>query len=1320
MLVDEFIKVVQLWLDWWLVFCLRHVRMTLSSKMTVLQAVFVMVLLVACANGSAAPNQRSVFWVAPTMSDCGAKSPCYTLSGYQKDRPSVFSTSHATWIFLQGRHEMLPTPIVVTRAQNITWMSEPGCTARECQIIQPSYCGSTVNESNCSYVVFEGCQGVSVSALGFMSPDDTGQYPGRCHSVKLVGVEDVTLHSVKLIGRYGLGVFDASGRYKVANSYLETNVHNIALNVCPSLRKNCTFSLSLTNLTLSNSRGIYFNVSESANTEYSSISILVDDCSIAAGFGQKILVFNVWGYPSDSFAVTVRNSVFQNNVFSMVLRMVLMVQNWSLVGAPQYRPRIHLDGVSISNSFHCVKIDLSYKFHDNSSCDAQLPEIIITNSVFFDSMNHREDEIIHMFHATLRPNNSIAFYDRCRALHSQPFPYSSPILRFRGAKFYSNKIPVVVYLEGFYWHRATFDGGNEISNNNGIGLVLNDTQLEIHGCNDIHNNSGGVLMTSDSLLLMANGSELTVMDNVADDFGGGVHISYKGRSAPSFEEFLKCYVNKTTCPGWCFFQFVDQNGDLLMQEEVGAFHATMKLLDNAALIDGHEIFNGHLDNCSLMTKNGTEYASTDTLLTVLPPSALEDNALGAVPYDLCLCDIDNPHNNSLRDCRQNITRAIYPGEEYPLLVTVLKDLHRPSFQTVIVKDNEKTSEEVTTGTCYKVYTVEYQHLGQHSLQLETYAPGPDSDYGITTLIVFNHLDCPLGMQSINTTCTCNSVLADHGFSCSVHWFKSTRRYNWIGMENGRLIFGDRCIFDLCDPSALANGIPPSKISSSSQCSAEFGREGLMCTQCPRNQQPEYFSFNCRECPYEWIALLLLLFVGGVFVVVVLFVFNLTHLQGTINGLILYCNMIVHTWSAAFFSRYAWKPLYIVIRVLSLGLGHGLCFFDEFSKGLLHFVFPFYLLALVVTIIICAHKCNLRIFRVTFIARRAVPVLTTLMIMTFISLSDAVLLALQHNHIYDAITEKKEVVFLFDSTLSYFRGKHLVLGVLSILCCIVYLFPLVGVTLLGDLLRRCVRSIWLSHFIDVFHGCYRYPFGFWLGVRLLARIVVMVVALSVQTQLGKALSMFVVILCLCLFQLCFKPFRTLEDHLATSQYSPSSCRLFSGHSRMEAVLLKLQPSTLEFLYMVNSLITSAAIMYGGVDHDNVNVTLLKIAANASLLAAILQFIAILCYHTYRFFPLPKPARMCLKNSSKRFSKRWRGRRQTSTECDVTPTFDDTAAHAEPVMHIRLQPYGNHDDNHDSDESMTDSDRDDETSMEQSVTMTDVTDSSPGLTERLLLK
>ena len=833
---------------------------------------------------------------------------------------------------------------------------------------------------------------------------------------------------------------------------------------------------------------------------------------------------------------------------------------------------------------------------------------------------------------------------------------------------------------------------------------------------EIHENDGGLYMTSDSLLLMANGSVLNVSHNTAE-FGGGIHISYKGRSIASYQDFLHCYVYKTTCPGWCFFQFVDQNGHLLMQNKLDAYEAKLSLEGNRASKDGNEIFNGHLHNCSLMTKDGVIGASMDTLLQVLPSSVLQDDALDSLPHYMCLCNTSNP-NDIFMNCHRNLTFIYFPGDT-SFAIDVLKDLNRYSFRTLVVKDGELEHKVVTYSKCTTVYTIGDNNPGeQHSLHLQATGPGQGSDYVLHKFIFIIERDCPPGMRKINNSCTCNSVLADHSFQCSGHWYKSARDHNWIGMDNGRLVIGDRCILYLCNSSVLAKGIPSDSLNLStfSQCSSEYGREGIMCTQCPENQQPEYFSFKCRECPNEWIPLLLILFIGGPLVVGFLFLFNLTLMQGTINGLLLYCFLMLHTYAVQV-SHYAWKPLYIVFRLLNLSFGHGLCFFNEFSKALLHFAFPFYLLTLVVTIIICAHKCNLRIFHITFIARRAVPVLTTLMIMNFVSLLEAIILVLQHNNIYDVLTGDRKTVYLFDSSLPYFRGKHLVLGLIAIICSIAYLCPLIVVTLFGDLLRRCTRSIWLSHFTDVFHGAYRYPFGFWLGVRLLARVVLSFADMVFETAPGDTLAIFAAILCICLFQLYFKPFRTLEDHLATSQYSPSSCRIFSGHSRLEGILIKLQPSTLDLAYLLNALITSAAIIYSTV--KGANEIVLKIAANVSLTVALLQFLAILCYHTYRFFPLPKPVRMCLKSCKNHFTKVVRRKRQ-QTVCDITPTFDDTAAHAEPVMTIRLHPplEYDHDNSYDSDESSATSnnDRDDLAAAVHAVT--EVADISPGLTEPLL--
>ena len=134
----------------------------------------------------------------------------------------------------------------------------------------------------------------------------------------------------------------------------------------------------------------------------------------------------------------------------------------------------------------------------------------------------------------------------------------------------------------------------------------------------------------------------------------------------------------------------------------------------------------------------------------------------------------------------------------------------------------------------------------------------------------------------------------------------------------------------------------------------------------------------------------------------------------------------------------------IISFLNFGSGFESCFYDgmdEFAKTILQYFFPFYLLLLVVLIIIGAHKFNFRIFKVEFIAKRAVPVLATLMVLTYTSLLGIVRTSLGRNTIYTLYPNDQfdmTLVWFYQPNLTYFKGKHLVLGLLAIAVTIFYL------------------------------------------------------------------------------------------------------------------------------------------------------------------------------------------------------------------------------------------------------------------------------------------
>lgn len=93
---------------------------------------------------------------------------------------------------------------------------------------------------------------------------------------------------------------------------------------------------------------------------------------------------------------------------------------------------------------------------------------------------------------------------------------------------------------------------------------------------------GGLLMTSDSHLL-ANGSVLNVTHSSANLGGASISLTVVGRQQATKTFCTERYVYKTTCPGWCFFQFVTEDGHLLTQDQFNGFHASLNLENNQGL-----------------------------------------------------------------------------------------------------------------------------------------------------------------------------------------------------------------------------------------------------------------------------------------------------------------------------------------------------------------------------------------------------------------------------------------------------------------------------------------------------------------------------------------------------------------------------------------------------------------------------------------------------------------------------------------------------------------------------------------------------------------
>ena len=140
-----------------------------------------------------------------------------------------------------------------------------------------------------------------------------------------------------------------------------------------------------------------------------------------------------------------------------------------------------------------------------------------------------------------------------------------------------------------------------------------------------------------------------------------------------------------------------------------------------------------------------------------------------------------------------------------------------------------------------------------------------------------------------------------------------------------------------------------------------------------------------------------------------------------------------------------------------------------------------------------------------------------------TLVNAVITPLRYTTIYNTTTAQGQTVWLYQPSLPFFGGQHLVLGILSIAVTVLYLIPFTFTMLFGDLMRRYFHKLWFSHFMDVLHGGFKWPLGFWIGLRLLVRVILVIINIITDSNISVFCAL-VTAGTLLVVQLLVKPFR----------------------------------------------------------------------------------------------------------------------------------------------------------------------------------------------------
>ena len=499
-------------------------------------------------------------------------------------------------------------------------------------------------------------------------------------------------------------------------------------------------------------------------------------------------------------------------------------------------------------------------------------------------------------------------------------------------------------------------------------------------------------------------------------------------------------------------------------------------------------------------------------ITVINPGSI--SAVSSDPLRVCICD-----SYGVPQCSDNVThinsQTVHPGESFsvPAVIvgfdtqsgattgTVYADF-LPTENSMNMKLHSNTHVINDSKRCTNLEYAVFVNTVSNNTSVMIYINTIDlrtKRLSVTHPVYINItlLPCPPGFSLRNQSCDCylHHELYDdcHIINRKGYFLWSKKIWVNIYKVSGGILYNTHCPYDYCN---ITDSWIDLQNDANSQCS--FNRGGRLCGGCKENYSLAIGSSHCIHCPNNNnLALLVFFAAAGFLLVFFISAFNLTVTQGMINGLIFYAN-IVWLYQSIFFpqelkTNTIIKFLKTFIAWINLDFGIETCFFSgltAFWKIWLQFIFPFYIWT-ITGLIIVATRYSTRL--TNFLGNKAVPVLNTLFLLSYMKLSRIVAAVM----IFSTITgypqtNTDSVVWSVDGNLSYFGFPHIWLFLAGLATLLFLWLPFTLLLLSMQWLRR-VSHFRLLKWITRFHPVYdayfaplKHKHQYWFGVLLLTR------------------------------------------------------------------------------------------------------------------------------------------------------------------------------------------------------------------------------------------
>ena len=457
---------------------------------------------------------------------------------------------------------------------------------------------------------------------------------------------------------------------------------------------------------------------------------------------------------------------------------------------------------------------------------------------------------------------------------------------------------------------------------------------------------------------------------------------------------------------------------------------------------------------------------------------------------ICYCSMTKGIN-----CSIDILGVVYPGQT---LESNLCNMCSSNVSTVLYAEVHNTN--LPNSTCKIAhYSQLINIIGNHSSTVNytivSNTPNIDRCELFLTAspflnIIYNAfyvqlLPCPVGFTLQDGICDCDPILSEYIDKCYIDYSAVRRPANtWItalkqALNNDKYLISD-CPMDYCLPYSSNVNLQYPDV----QC--QFNRTGILCSQCQQHLSMIFGSSRCVECTNIHILIFIIVIVAGIVLVILLYLLNLTVTVGTINGIILYVNVVSINDSVFLVNNNVFKPLKIFISFVNLDLGIESCFYngmDSYAQMWLQLFFPFYLMIIAISVIIVSRYSS-RILRLTY--SRSLPVLATLFLLSYTGVLRTVLTVLfSYSTITHLPSGHKQIVWSIDASVPLFGLKFTILFI----TCLVLFLLLIPFNIVLLFTRRLLQYKIINRFkplLDAFQGSHKDRYYYWGAIHISLR------------------------------------------------------------------------------------------------------------------------------------------------------------------------------------------------------------------------------------------